>query len=106
MDLPTLRRRLGTNVRRARWAAGLTQEEAAAKTGIDFRHYQEIEQGRVDLKLSTLHALADGFRATIAAFVEVDTAATARARERMAGATPPPTGRKPHKRRAPRRGRQ
>lgn len=95
---------MGANVRRARWAAGLTQEEAAAASGVDLRHYQDIETGRVDPKLSTLRTLAQNLRVTIGAFVDLDPAATARARERMANATPPPTGRRPRdgRTRAPR----
>lgn len=83
------------NVRRARWAAGLTQEAASAEAGIDLRHYQDLEAGRVDPKLSTLHALAQALRVTVGALIDSDTAATERAQERMAKATPPPTGRKP-----------
>lgn len=101
---------MGANVRRARWAAGLTQEEAAAQTGVDLRHYQDIEAGRVDPKLSTLANLAHEFRVTLGALIDHDTTATERARERMAKATPPPTGRKPSgpggRRARGRRGRQ
>ena len=99
MDLAAFRRRVGANVKRARWAAGLTQEEAAARRGVDFRHYQEIEAGRVDPKLSMLYSLAVGLGATVAALVDMDPVATRKARERMAVAKRPPTGRKPHARR-------
>lgn len=99
MDLAAFRRRVGANVKRARWAAGLTQEEAAARRGIDLRHYQKIEAGRVDPKVSMLYSLAAGLGTTVAALVEIDPVATKKARERMSVAKRPPTGRKPHARR-------
>ncbi len=97
MDLAAFRRKVGANLKRARWAAGLTQEEAAGED-TDFRHYQEVEAGRVDLKLSTLCLLAKKLGTTVAALVDTDPEGTARARARMASATPPPLGRKPRSR--------
>jgi len=95
VDHRTFQRRVASNIKKARWAAGLTQAEAASDQGLDFRHYQELEQGRVDPKLSTLRSVAVGLGTTVAALVEIDANATRRARERMAVAKPLPSGRKP-----------
>jgi transcriptional regulator with XRE-family HTH domain len=44
---------------RARWRAGLTQEELAAKTGLSVRTVSDIERGRVGCpRAATLRSLA------------------------------------------------
>ncbi len=57
MDFAQLSRRVGENIRRARWLRGLTQEQVAAK-GFNYRFYQEIERGTRNPSLRTLHDLA------------------------------------------------
>jgi transcriptional regulator with XRE-family HTH domain len=91
-------RRIGQNVRRARWAAGLTQEAVAAH-GITYRYYQEIERGARNPTLRTLHHLAQVLHTTVAALCNVEPQATLRAAERLADyrLTPPKRGRKPRK---------
>lgn len=49
---------LGRRIRRARIAADLTQEEAAAAAGIDYKHWQELEAGRVNATMRTLVRVA------------------------------------------------
>lgn len=44
---------LGQQIKRARIKLGLTQEMAARILEIEYRHYQEIEYGRVDVRYST-----------------------------------------------------
>ena len=55
MDFAVLLKQVGANIRRARWAKGLTQQEVAAR-GISYRYYQELERG---LRNPTLRMLAD-----------------------------------------------
>ena len=55
MDFADILKQLGANLRQARWAAGMTQEEVAAK-GISYRYYQELERGQ---RNPTLRMLAD-----------------------------------------------
>lgn len=57
MDLDAFRKRVGRNVRVARWEAGLTLEELAAKT-MTFRLLGELERGRGNPTLETLYNLA------------------------------------------------
>jgi transcriptional regulator with XRE-family HTH domain len=96
VDLPTFLRRVAANIKKARWAAGLTQEEAAAEV-LSFRYYQEVERGERNPSVGTLFSLARRLGVTAAALVEVDVAATDRARARMkeAPARPPRRGRRP-----------
>ena len=96
MDFGSFLKRLGKNVRRARWAAGLTQAQLAAK-GISFRYLGEIERGERNPSVETLFILSRHLGVTPALLVDVDAAATERARAKLTGATiePPKRGRKP-----------
>jgi transcriptional regulator with XRE-family HTH domain len=49
---------LGRSVRRARTSAGITQEKAASQADIDYKRYQRIEAGTVNLTVRTLHRIA------------------------------------------------
>lgn len=51
---------LGARVRQARRAQALTLERAAEKTGLDFRHLQQVEAGTVNVTLATLIRIASG----------------------------------------------
>ncbi len=53
-----VQREVGRRVRRAREAAKLTQEAAAHRAGIDYKRWQRIEQGTVNLTLRTLVRVA------------------------------------------------
>jgi transcriptional regulator with XRE-family HTH domain len=57
-SLKTVLKDLGRSVQRARVAAGLTQEKAASQAGIDYKRYQRIEAGTVNLTVRTLHRIA------------------------------------------------
>jgi transcriptional regulator with XRE-family HTH domain len=65
MNLHTVLRRLGRNLKEARRVAGLTQIEVHSRTGITYRHYQNIEAGRVNVTLETLVRLANVFHVTL-----------------------------------------
>ena len=95
MDFDALLLRVGENLRRARWIAGLTQEDVAA-LGITYRYYQELERGQRNPTLRILHHLADTLGTTVGALCGTDPAAS-RAAERNAGVRlgPPRRGRKP-----------
>jgi len=53
-----------SNLRRIRIAQNLTQEEAAFRCGISTRHYSTIENGEVNMSVSTLDKLCDGLNVT------------------------------------------
>ena len=49
---------LGTNLRRAREQAGLTQEEVAERSGVHATEVSRIEAGKRDPRISTMKRLA------------------------------------------------
>jgi transcriptional regulator with XRE-family HTH domain len=51
-------RQIGKNIRSARVKAGLAQVEVHERSGITYRHYQNIEAGKVNVSLQTLFRLA------------------------------------------------
>lgn len=55
-------REVGELVREARERAGLTQEEAASKAGIDYKRWQRIESGDVNATIRTLVRVASACR--------------------------------------------
>jgi transcriptional regulator with XRE-family HTH domain len=52
---------LGRNIRAARIRCGLKQVEVQEGSGITYRHYQNIEAGRVNVTVETLCRLAKLF---------------------------------------------
>jgi transcriptional regulator with XRE-family HTH domain len=61
---PQLRRalrRLARRLRTLRRERGLTQEEAAHRAGVDAKHFQEIEAGRINVTMATLLGVAGAF---------------------------------------------
>jgi transcriptional regulator with XRE-family HTH domain len=55
---PPLRQRIGRRVKERRWARGLTQLDFAALSGVNRASVSDIENGRINLTLATLEALA------------------------------------------------
>jgi transcriptional regulator with XRE-family HTH domain len=53
-----VQKEIGRRVRRARIAAGITQEAAAATAGIDHKRWQRLEQGTVNPTARTLVRVA------------------------------------------------
>lgn len=49
---------LGAKIRLAREAGGFTQETIAARSGIDYKRYQRLEQGSVNPTIRTLLRVA------------------------------------------------
>lgn len=52
---------IAKNLKLLRKIHRVTQQELSSKLELNYRHYQSIEAGKVDLKLSTLERLADFF---------------------------------------------
>lgn len=65
---------IGKRVRRARAAAGLTQEEAAHLAQIDYKHWQRVEQGVVNPTIQTLCRIADTLGVTMWEMLEPEPA--------------------------------
>ena len=65
MDSAVFLKEVGTNLREARKRAGLRQVEVEAKAGVAYRHYQDIEAGKVNVSLDTLCRLASAFNTTV-----------------------------------------
>ncbi len=96
MEFDAYLRQLGANIRRARWVAGLTQEEVAAR-GITYRYFQELERGRRNPTMRTLFTLARILETPISLLTQTDQEAKSRGKEALGGAQakPPKRGRKP-----------
>jgi len=98
MDFADLLKQFGNNLRQARWATGMTQEEVAAK-GLSYRYYQELERGQRNPTLRTLAELAEILSTTAAQLVEIEPGDKVRRRTTLSelDVSPPKRGRKPHK---------
>ena len=57
---------LGARVRELREARGWTLERAAEETTVDWKHWQKIEKGQINLTLATLLRIAEGFGVSLA----------------------------------------
>ena len=57
-------RDLGRRLRSARDAAGLTQEDAAARAGIDYKRLQRVEAGLVNVTMQTIVRIASALDVT------------------------------------------
>ena len=57
-----IRRRFGTNLRRCRLAAGLSQEEVAERMDVDRAHVSSMERGQQNVTLMTLSLVAQALK--------------------------------------------
>jgi transcriptional regulator with XRE-family HTH domain len=57
---------LGERVRELREAREWTLERAAEETTVDWKHWQKIESGQINLTLVTLVRIAEGFKVPVA----------------------------------------
>jgi transcriptional regulator with XRE-family HTH domain len=88
-------RRVGANVRRARYAAALTQEDAADRT-LTLRVFSQLEGGRGNPTLRALFALAKRLDVSVAELVAVvEDAESDRVPLDARELRPPKRGRKP-----------
>lgn len=94
VDFGDFLRGFGTNLRRARWLKGFTQEQVAAH-GISHRYYAELERGQRNPTLRTVFELADILGVTVADLVTVPGARASKTLLTVRDVVPPPRGRKP-----------
>ena len=66
-----LMRLLGKRIQVLRETAGLTQEEMQDR-GFNYRYFQKIESGTVNLTVRTLNRLAKAFRVSLVEFFQFD----------------------------------
>lgn len=99
VNFDAFRKNLGANVRRARFAQGMTQEEVASKAA-SLRTYTGLERGTANVSLEVLHAIARALKVDPAALLIADPKVTVEAFERISQATADavPRGRKPRAR--------
>ncbi|RYG90157.1 MAG: XRE family transcriptional regulator [Alphaproteobacteria bacterium] len=62
MELQALQALLGTNVRLARRAVGLTQEDLADLIGVAQDYVSKLESGQKNPELATLHRLSTALK--------------------------------------------
>lgn len=65
MDFEGFIVRIGRNVRKARWKARMTQEDAAATAGITVRVLAELERGHGNPTARTLFAVATAIGSSV-----------------------------------------
>ncbi len=58
-------RQVGRNIRAARIRLGLKQIDVHVESGITYRHYQNIEAGKVNISLETLFRLAHLYKVKV-----------------------------------------
>lgn len=63
-------RKIGQNIKEARIKAGMRQIDVNEKTGLTYRHYQNIEAGRINLTVATLCKLSKVFNVPIHELLE------------------------------------
>lgn len=57
-------KQMGRNIRAARVRCGLRQVDVEEKIGLESRHYQKIEAGKINVTVETLYRLAKLFKTT------------------------------------------
>ena len=67
-----MRRLVGRNLRQARKAKGLTQEQLSERTGFAQQHLSELERGQGNPTVVTLWELAQVLDVTVASLVTPD----------------------------------
>jgi transcriptional regulator with XRE-family HTH domain len=104
VDFSTFVKRLGANLRRARWAANLSQEALAADV-LTFRLVAELERGSGNPTLRTLFALSRKLNVSVSELLDVEPARPGRVPLRERKANPPKPGRRAKPRRLAKRSR-
>lgn len=61
----SLERQLGERCRKLRHRAGLSQLDMVREYGFSLSHYQKIERGTLDARLSTLAKIAQAFGVSV-----------------------------------------
>ena len=68
MKYEALAKLVGSNIKRCRLAARLTQEQLAIKAGFDYKYYQRVESLKANLTLRTLSRISEALRVSPAVF--------------------------------------
>ncbi|TKD12494.1 XRE family transcriptional regulator [Polyangium fumosum] len=97
VDFDRFIKAVGENVRKARWRAQLTQEEASADV-LTFRLLGELERGDGNPSLRTLFLLAERLGVSVRDLVEVGDEPPLEVQLRDLQVDPPKRGRKPKRR--------
>ncbi len=66
-----LRSEIGKGLQWLRKSLALTQYQLAALAHLDYRHFQNIETGRVEVKVETLKRICDAFGFSLSAFFSI-----------------------------------
>ena len=53
---------IGSNLKKERIAKGVTQEKMAEINNIDYKYYQRIESGHVNITMKTLYKLSESLK--------------------------------------------
>lgn len=61
---------VGKHLRELRHREGLTQSQLAEASGLDLRNYQNIEQGKSNLRLGTLVRIATFYGVSLASIMQ------------------------------------
>jgi transcriptional regulator with XRE-family HTH domain len=75
----------------------MTQEEVAAKTGLTYRYYQEVERGGRNPTLRVLCEIANVLEVAVADIVDVEPSKRRSVPLAQVRPTPPKAGRKPRR---------
>ena len=70
-----MRRLVGINVKRFRLGKGLTQEQYAVKSGLAQQYVSDLENGKKNPTLTTLHQIAEGLGVEVVELVQKPPAA-------------------------------
>ena len=68
MKFNSYKQRVASNIKSARKEAGMTQEDMQ-KYGFNWRHYQEVEVGRINISLETLFRRSKIFKVPVSKLV-------------------------------------
>lgn len=71
MNFENYLRQIGQNIRAARTSRGLKQVDVQEGSGLTYRHYQNIEAGRVNVTVETLFRLALLFKVPVEELVRL-----------------------------------
>jgi transcriptional regulator with XRE-family HTH domain len=97
--LSTVLRRVGENLRKARWLVGLTQEETASRVKTTVAYYKLLERGATNPTVATLHRLATKLDVAMSELVDVGDRPAPQRRLSEIQAQAPKRGPKPKQRR-------
>ena len=60
--------KIGAGIKVLRKEKGMTQLDLAEKSDIDVRLVQRLEAGKTDIRVTTIHKIANGFDVSLAEF--------------------------------------